>query len=249
MRYLMTFSYDGTNYNGYQKQSDLITIQEVIEASLTKINSNKLVSVHASGRTDSKVHALNQKAHFDLDNKIDCSKIKRSLNRLLPKDIYVKDIKEVSPLFHARFDCVKKEYIYKINIGEYNPLEVNYVLQYNNYLDINKMKEAINYFLGEHDFRSFTKFNELKEDYIRIIYEVSIEKSDDIIIIRFIGSGFLRYMVRNMVGLLIEIGSLKKDVVEVLRLLNVKDRKEAGITAKPNGLYLNNVYYKEDLDK
>ena len=141
MRYLMTISYDGTNYNGYQKQPGLVTIQSVIEDALTKINSNNKVIVHASGRTDSKVHALNQKAHFDLNNKLECSKIKRALNSLLPQDIYVKSVKEVDENFHARFDVVKKEYIYKINIGEYNPLDVNYIYQCNQLLNIDKIRE------------------------------------------------------------------------------------------------------------
>jgi len=245
MRYLLTFSYDGTNYSGYQKQPELITIQKVIEEALTKINSNHPVSIHASGRTDSGVHAINQKAHFDLNKEMDISRIQYSLNKLLPNDIYIKDIVEVNPDFHARFDVRKKEYIYKINIGEYNPIDVNYVLQYNKILDIEKMKKAIKYFEGEHNFRSFTKIDEEKESYIRTIYETDIELNDNIITIKFSGNGFLRYMVRNMVGLLIEIGELKKEPEEVLRLFEVQSRNEAGITASPNGLYLNNVYYKE----
>lgn len=244
MRYLMTFSYDGTNYNGYQKQPNLKTIQGVIEDALTKINSKKEVSVHASGRTDSGVHAYNQKAHFDLDNDIDISKIKHSLNSLLPNDIYVKDVKKVDNDFHARFDVIKKEYIYKINVGEYNPVEFNYVYQYNNNLDIDKMNEALNYLKGEHDFTSFTKMVDEKESYVRIIYDTEISINNNIITIKFVGNGFLRYMVRNMVGLLIEVGSGKKEPIEVLRLFEVKDRKEAGVTAPPNGLYLNNVYYE-----
>ena len=244
MRYLMTFSYDGTNYNGYQKQPNLKTIQSVIEESLTKINSNKKVLIHASGRTDSGVHAFNQKAHFDLDNNIDSSKIKHSLNSLLPKDIYVKEVNVVDNEFHARFDVVKKEYIYKINVGEYNPIDVNYIYQYNNYLDIKRMKKVLTYLEGEHDFSSFTKMVDEKETYVRTIYTTEISIDNDIITIKFVGNGFLRYMVRNMVGLLIEVGSNKKEPEEVLRLFEVRDRKEAGITAPPNGLYLNNVYYE-----
>ena len=244
MRYLMTISYDGTNYNGYQKQPDLITVQEVIETALTKINSNKPVSIHASGRTDSKVHALNQKAHFDLDNKLECSKIKHALNSLLPQDIYIKSVKEVDENFHARFDVLKKEYIYKINMGEYNPLEVNYIFQYNKELNIEKIKEALTLLEGEHDFSSFTTLSDNKETYIRTIYETELVQNENILTIKFVGNGFLRYMVRNMVGLLIEIGSLKKEPQETLRLFEVKDRTEAGIKASPSGLYLSQVYYE-----
>ena len=244
MRYLMTFSYDGTNYNGYQKQPNLITIQSVIEQALTKINSNNNVIIHASGRTDSGVHAMNQKAHFDLDSSIDSNKIKHALNSLLPKDIYVKEICQMDNDFHARFDVVRKEYIYKINIGEYNPIEANHIYQYNNNLDTDKIGQALKLLEGEHDFSSFTKMVDEKETYVRTIYETNITIDKNIITIKFVGNGFLRYMVRNMVGLLIEIGSNKKDANEILRLFEVKDRREAGITAPPNGLYLNNVYYE-----
>ena len=245
MRYLMTFSYDGSNYNGYQKQPNMMTVQSVIEDALFKINSNKYTSIHASGRTDSKVHALNQKAHFDLDKEIECADLKHALNSILSKDIYVKKVQKVDKNFHARFDVIKKEYIYKINIGEYNPLEEKYVMQYNKKLDIKKMKKALKAFKGEHNFASFTKASEEKESFDRVIYKASLSVKNDIITITFIGNGFLRYMVRNMVGLLIEIGSSKKSTSEVTKLLEIKDRTQAGITAKPNGLYLKNVYYSK----
>ena len=130
MRYLMTFSYDGTNYNGYQKQLNKNTVQDKIEEALKKITSSD-ISIHSSGRTDSKVHALNQKAHFDLDKKIEINKLKKGINSLIPDDIYIKDIIEVKDDFHARFDVKKKVYIYKLNVGIYNPLDRNYIYQYN----------------------------------------------------------------------------------------------------------------------
>ena len=124
MRYLMTFSYDGTNFNGYQKQPDSRTVQEEIEKCLTMLNSNKFVSISATGRTDAKVHALNQMAHFDLDNNIE--NLEFRLNKMLPDDIYVKKVVLVSDDFHARFNVKSKEYIYYINVGEYNPFKRNY---------------------------------------------------------------------------------------------------------------------------
>lgn len=243
MRYLMTFSYDGSNYNGYQKQPNLNTVQDIIESKLYQINSNKEVNIVASGRTDAGVHALKQKAHFDLDMDIELDKLKYSLNKMLPKDIYVKDIIKVDNNFHARFNSKRKKYTYKINVGEYNPLEVNYVYQYNEKLDIFSMKEAINYLIGEHDFSSFAKMDEEKETYVRTIYDAYIEEKDNYIYITFIGNGFLRYMVRNMVGSLIEVGSHKIDVDDIKTILNKKDRKEAGITAPSVGLYLVDVEY------
>lgn len=244
MRYLITFSYDGSKYFGYQKQPDKISIQGELERVLTQINSNNEVLVSASGRTDSGVHALNQKAHFDLNLNIPVEKLKNSMNKMLPESIYIKSVENVSVDFHARFDVKKKKYTYKINVGEYNPLDANYIYQYNNALDIDKMNRAISYFIGEHDFTSYTKDATEKESCIRTIYDAYIEKNNDIISITFEGNGFLRYMVRNMVGSLIEVGSNKRIPEEIEKILNSKDRKTAGITAPSNGLYLIDVYYE-----
>lgn len=243
MRYLMTFSYDGSKYNGYQKQPDMITVQGILEEKLTQINSNEFVSVSASGRTDSGVHAINQKAHFDLNFDISIDKLKNSLNKMLPSDIYIKEVKRVEDSFHARFDVKRKKYTYKINIGEYNPLQVNYVYQLNNTLDIESMKEAAKLFIGEHDFTSYTKGCEEKESYIRTIYNVKIEEKNSIIEITFVGSGFLRYMVRNMVGSLLDVGLGKLKSSSISEILEARDRTKAGITAPSCGLYLMDVEY------
>ena len=148
MRYLIRFSYDGSKYNGYQKQVDVSTIQEKLEQALTKINDNNFVQVTSSGRTDRGVHALNQYAHFDLDIDIQENKLKMALNSLLPDDIYVKEARLVSDDFHARFNVKSKEYVYKINLGEYDPIDKDYIYQYNKELDISKMKDAIKCFEG-----------------------------------------------------------------------------------------------------
>lgn len=243
MRYLMALAYDGSKFYGYQKQPKVKTVQEELERALTMIN-NKQVNVSASGRTDAGVHALNQKAHFDLDIKITPDKLKQALNSLIDKSIYIKSVEEVDDNFHARFNVLKKEYVYKINVGEYNPLEKDYVFQYNKKLNLDDMKRAIKYLEGTHDFKSFTKANDLKEDYVRTIYQTDIKCENDIVIISFVGSGFLRYMVRNMVGLLIEIGAGKKDYLCVKDILEAKNRCKAGITSHPEGLYLYNVWYK-----
>lgn len=242
MRYLMTFSYDGTNYNGYQKQINKNTIQDNIEDNLSKILNQKII-INSSGRTDAKVHAVNAKAHFDVDKKIDVNKIRNSLNKLINDDIYIKDIIEVSNDFHARFNVIKKEYVYKINIGEYNPLDRNYIYQYNKNLDIKKMKKASKYLIGTHNFKSFTKVDQIEKDYTRTIYNINFKIKNDILEITFIGNGFLRYMVRNLVGILIEVGNDKRKISEVKEILEAKDRIKAGITAPPQGLYLKNVKY------
>lgn len=246
MRYLITFAYDGSKYKGYQKQPRVKTIQEELERALKEINNDKQVDVSASGRTDAKVHAYNQKAHFDLDIKITCDKLKQALNSLIPGDIYVKSVVEVKDDFHARFNVKAKEYIYKINMGEYNPLEKDYVYQYNKRLDLVEMERALKYLEGEHDFKSFSKTDDEKEDYVRTIIQTNIIreiKDVNHFTISFLGTGFLRYQVRNMVGLLIEIGEGKRKSEDILEILEAKDRRKAGITAPGEGLYLKDVFY------
>lgn len=242
----MTFAYDGSNYKGYQKQPKAKTIQSELEKVLSKLNGDKKVEIHASGRTDAHVHALAQKAHFDLEKEMDVDKLKHSLNSLLPGDIYVKMIEPVSDTFHARYHVKAKEYIYKLNMGEYDPIEREYVCQYNKRLDVVEMERALKYLEGEHDFKSFTKADDEHEDYVRRIVQTSIVRDPrniNKITISFLGTGFLRYMVRNMVGTLIEIGEGKKKSEEIIEILNAKDRRKAGLTADPEGLYLKDVFY------
>ncbi len=246
MRYFMTFSYDGSNFLGYQKQPKGRTIQKELESVLKQINGDKKVEVIASGRTDAGVHAINQKAHFDLNKKIECDKLKKAINSLLPADIHAKKIEEVSDTFHARFNAIGKEYIYIINTGEYNPIERNYVYQYNKKLDVIAMERGLKYFEGEHNYKSFTKTTEEITDYVRTISLTSIvrdNKDMNKLIVTFVGTGFLRYMVRNIVGFLIEIGEGKRHPEEVIEVLKNENRIYAGKTANPEGLYLRNVFY------
>lgn len=246
MRYFITFSYDGSKYNGYQKQPGIKTIQGELEKALKKINSNKTVKVSASGRTDAGVHALNQKAHFDLTKELETEKLRLSLNSLIPNDIYVKDVQLVSNDFHARFNVKAKEYIYKINMGEYNPIEKDYIYQYCKKLDVISIERAMKYLEGTHDFKSFTKAEEDYEDTIRTIVQTKVirdVKNVNQIVLSFLGTGFLRYMVRNMVGFLLEIGEGKRKCEDVITVLEAKNRCEAGKTANPEGLYLKDVFY------
>ena len=246
MRYLITISYDGTLFSGYQKQPKERTVQSELEKALKEINGGKKVDVHASGRTDAGVHALNQKVHFDLETKITTDKLVKGLNSLLPKDIYVKNAIEVKEDFHARFYAIGKEYIYILNMGEYNPIERNYVYQYNKKLDVVEMERAMKYLEGEHNFKSFTKTDEEKDDYVRTISQTNlIRDSKDLnkITLVFVGTGFLRYMVRNIVGTIINVGDGKIKSEEVIEILKKEDRKAAGKTANPEGLYLKNVFY------
>jgi len=240
MRYLITFSYDGTNFSGYQKQPKLRTVQGEIEDALKKISGGLDIEINSSGRTDRGVHAINQKAHFDLYKKVALHKLKMALNTYTNKDIYIKDIKIVDNNFHARYMVKKKEYIYKINIGEYNPLDRNYIFQYNNKLNIIKIKKESKYLIGTHDFSSFANKEDKKESYVRTIYKIYVKKNKDILTIKFIGNGFLKYQVRNMIGALIEVSNTNKSIKDIL---NQKNRKTFGKIAPPEGLYLSNVEY------
>ena len=246
MKFFITFSYDGSSFNGYQKQPSKRTVQGEMEKVLKQINDNKKVDITASGRTDAGVHAIHQKAHFSLNIDINTDKLKKALNSLLPKDIYVKQVENVSEEFHARFSAIGKEYIYKINMGEYNPIERNYIYQYNSKLDVVEMERALKYLEGTHNFKTFTKSDEEKDDYVRTISQTSIVRdSKDVnqLTLTFVGTGFLRYMVRNMVGTLIEIGEGKRKSEDIIDMLKKEDRRVAGKTANPEGLYLRNVFY------
>lgn len=245
MRFLLKISYDGSNYCGYQSQPNLPTVQKYLEEALTKINDGKKTMIYATGRTDKGVHALCQYAHADLDVNITEKKLKRAMNSNLPADIHVIETKQVEDTFHARYNVLTKEYRYYINLGEYNPLERNYIFQYNYNLDINKMKEGIKYYIGTHDYRAFVTENKEKENCIRTIYEASIKKlENDKLEIKFIGNGFLRYQVRNMVGLLIKVGENKINPEDIEKILLSKDRTKSGKTAPAEGLYLANVTYE-----
>ena len=243
MRFLIKFSYDGSNYNGFQYQKGLPSIQECLETALTKVNNNIKTNIVATGRTDKGVHALCQYAHANINVNITEDKLKRALNSNLPDDIHVINTKIVDDTFHARYDVKYKEYRYYINLGEYNPLERNYVFQYNYELNNEAMKEAIKYFIGTHDFRAFVTENKEKENCVRTITSASIEKQDNKIEIVFKGTGFLRYQVRNMVGILIRVGENKISPETVEKILESKDRRQSGKTAPAVGLYLTSVEY------
>lgn len=241
-RYKLIFSYDGTKFNGYQKQPNLRTVQGEIEKALKFINNKKYTKIVSSGRTDAFVHANNQVAHVDIDVEITEYKLKCALNSLLPDDIYIKTVLCASSDFHARYMVKSKEYIYKLNIKEYNPIERNYIYQYNKALNIDKIKESFKYLEGKHDFRAFTS-DDNKLNTIRIIYSITLIEKNGILIFKFIGSGFLKYMIRIMIGVFIKVGEEKIEPEYIKKILNSKDRKKAFFTASPSGLYLNKVNY------
>lgn len=242
MRYLIDFSYSGENFNGYQKQPFLRTVQKEIEDVLKMINQ-KDVKIFSAGRTDAKVSALHQMAHFDLDKDIKPYKLKGALNGYLPPDIYINDVKIVDDDFHARYMAKSKTYRYTINTGVYNPILRNVIYQYCKPLDVSEMRNAIKYFIGTHDFTTFSCAEDKRENKTRTIFDAKVESNDSLITITFKGSGFLKYQVRNMVGILIDIGNRKTEPCIIPKLIDKKDRKEAKATAPAEGLSLIDVSY------
>ena len=243
---MITFSYDGTNFLGLQKQPKLRTVQGEMEKVLKILNNNKKVELVSSGRTDAKVHALAQKAHFEIEVKTTCEKLKQFFKSYLPSDIFVKEVEEIDDTFHARYNVKAKEYMYLINMGDYSPHDRNYVYQYNKKLDVVAMQRALKYLEGTQDFTSFSPTNNEKENMIRTITFTNLirdPKDNNKITIIFLGTGFLRYMVRNMIGTLIKVGEGKLKPEDILDIIKAKDRKKAGVTSNPEGLYLKNVFY------
>lgn len=240
MRYLITMSYDGSKFYGFQRQSKLNTVQKKIEDALTKINKNK-TQIKGAGRTDRGVHALAAKAHFDLTIDIESNALKEALNSRVGDYIYIKDCKIVSDDFHSRFDVVKKEYVYKINIGEYQPTLEDYTLQINYKLDIKKMKKCAKIFIGVHNFESFVCGK--RDNYKAIIYDIKIKRIGSIIYIKFTGKSFYRYMIRTLVGALLEVGKGNLEIEEVKKMLESDTGNVEVPVAKPNGLYLFDVKY------
>lgn len=242
MRYFITFSYDGSCFNGFQRQNSLKTVQGSLESALTSLNGS-FVSVFASGRTDKGVHALMQSAHFDLDREVKTYNLKKYLNNSFDGEIYVKEVSLVCDSFHARYDAKSKIYSYHINMGEFSPVNRNYQYQYCKCLDVSLMRKASMCLIGKHDFRAFCTDSKDKENCVRTIYSIDFDILGDILKITFEGDGFLRKMIRNIVGSLIEVGSLKKDVSYVSDILESNFRGGNLKCAPACGLYLDKVNY------
>ena len=243
MRYLIKFSYDGTNFCGYQKQPGKRCVESELEKALYDINNHTTTKVVGAGRTDRGVHANCQCAHFDINVDITLYKLKCALNSLLPDDIHVFSTEIVDENFHARFSSKKKRYKYIINCGEYNPIERNYVYQYCKKLDVEKMKKEIKSFIGVHNFKPFVSDEAKKEDYKRTIYEAYIEENQDKVIFYFIGNGFMKYQVRNMVGTLFKVGKGKLPLGIVDEIFKDNSKSKLITTIKREGLYLDNIEY------
>ncbi|MBQ1691183.1 MAG: tRNA pseudouridine(38-40) synthase TruA [Erysipelotrichaceae bacterium] len=243
MRYKVILAYDGRNYAGFQSQKNATAIQDVVEGAIERVFSEK-IRIIMSSRTDAGVHAYGQVFHFDTDKEKDEGKLKFSLNSLLPDDIHVVEVKKVSRDFHARYSVKKKTYEYLINLGEYDVFLKGRAFQCFYKLDVDLMKEGAKLFLGEHDFSSFNT-SSLKEypNQVRNITEFSITHKKDILKIRVTSSGFLRNMVRIMVGTLIDLGRGKKSLDDIKDMLEHPCKSTRRYNADPNGLYLVKIFY------
>jgi len=241
----LTIEYNGKNYRGWQKQPTETSVQETIEKAIYKITREE-VKLNGSGRTDKGVHALGQVATFHTNSTIPGDKFRIALNSVLPKDIAIRESKEVDMEFHARYSAKGKTYIYIIyNDKIRSPIhdETSYHVSYD--LDMNKMTSSALKLLGTHDFTSFTSSGTKVTNKVRTIHDIKIIEKNKLIEIRYTGNGFLYNMIRIITGTLIDIsrGNIKEDI---LNILSAKDRNRAGITAPAKGLYLERVYYDDN---
>lgn len=241
MRYLIKIQYDGSKFYGFQRQSDKKTIQGELENALTIINKAPVV-IKGAGRTDIGVHAMGQCAHFDLNFAIPEERLITAINRIVHPYIHIIDCYKVEEDFHARFSVKQKEYVYKIWISDFKPCLADYYLIYENKLHIKKLKECSKLFLGVHDFHNFVSGE--RDNNTAIITDVKFMKEKDYITITFIGKSFYRYMVRNLVGAMLDYNEVKCDLNLIKRMLNEKDFNYQLRTAPANGLYLKEVKYE-----
>lgn len=242
MRYLAIVQYDGTNFLGWQIQSKGRTVQEEIEKAISRI-LNTPTKIYGSGRTDAGVHALGQTFHFDAKEIDNLGKFKYSLNQVLPEDIHVLSVVDVEDDFNARISATSKTYLYVLNIGDYDVFNRDFACQYLRPLNVEAMIDAIEVFNGEHNFQNFTSKEEDEKGFVRTIYGSHIEVVNNQILFTFNGNGFMRYMVRMIVGSLIEVGLGKLSKDELSYYLNKKERNVVSYKAEAKGLFLVKVMY------
>ena len=244
---LLTISYDGKEFHGWQIQQNAMTVQEAFQTALSKIIGNDF-DVKGCSRTDSGVHANMYCISLKTEHPIKPERLKAALNRWLPLSIAVLDCKEVAPDFHARYFCTSKEYIYKIwNSEVRNPFLDGYALHYRYKIDENLLDKAAQAYVGRHDFTSFcTLDNREKGDMTRNVKAFSVTREGDLVTMKVEADGFLYNMVRIMVGTLIFINEGKIGETQIPDILASKDRTRGGKTVPPQGLYLNEVYYDKD---
>ncbi len=238
-RIRLLIAYDGTEFSGFQRQSELRSVQSELEIAVSTINGIR-TTINGASRTDSGVHAYGQVVHFDTPLDITDDKWKLILNNLLPEDVRILEVKAVSQLFHSRYDVAFKEYRYVLNLGEYSPFTRKYEWTLPHPLDLDLFAKELKKFEGTHDFTSFCKGE--KATKVRTIYETKMELKDNRLYITFIGNGFLHNMIRIMMSLLVNIATGKLDC-DVTQVIQEKNRVHTNHMAPASGLYLVRIQY------
>lgn len=239
----LLLEYDGTNYAGWQRQNNVITIQQKLEETI-EIVTGQFSEVIGSSRTDAGVHAKGFVCNFITESKIPGENFKKALNVYLPEDIVVVKSEDVNINFHSRFDSIGKRYVYTILNGAQRPaIGRNYVYFFHRKLDIKKMKEAALYFIGTHDFSAFKKSGSSVKTAVRTIKELNIIQNGDFIKFSITGDGFLYNMVRIIVGTLLEVGVERFKPEDIIKIIQSKDRSNAGKSVPASGLCLEEVFY------
>ncbi len=240
----LTIEYDGKDFNGWQKQPNKLNIQGEIERAIKEITGED-VELIASGRTDAGVHSFGQVANFKTNSNLPSQKFAIALNTKLKKSIRIQKSEEVEERFHARYNCKQKTYRYIINNGE-NASAIYRNLEYfvPTKLNVEKMKQSIKYFEGEHDFKAFKASGTSSKSSVRKIYKTQIKEENNRIIIELTGNGFLYNMVRIIAGTLVDVGLEKIEPCQIPDIIESKDRKNAGKTLPPYALYLMKVEYE-----
>jgi tRNA pseudouridine38-40 synthase len=245
MRVKLVVAYDGTNYKGWQVQPNGITIEEVLNRELSKLLGEKIVVTGAS-RTDSGVHSLGNVAIFDTCTRMPADKISYALNQRLPADIVVQDSSEVPETWHPRYQVSRKTYEYRILNRRFRmPTRRLDTYFYHYPLDVEKMRKAAAYLVGEHDFKSFCAVGAQVKTTVRTIYACDVSEQDDIITIRVTGNGFLYNMVRIIAGTLMKVGGGELLPEQMEEILAAHDRAAAGPTAPAHGLTMVGIYYED----
>lgn len=242
-RLKLLLEYCGTHYHGWQVQPGVVTIQGTLEACLSRI-TNAPVRVHAAGRTDAGVHALGQVAHFDTPSAIALHALQRGVNSLLPDDIVVREVHEVSGDFHARYSARQKTYAYVVqNHALRSALHGPYTWHVLQPLEVTAMRSAAQALLGQHDFSAFRAASCSARSPVRCLTHLAVQRRAERIIFVLRADGFLQHMVRNIVGTLVDIGRGKITPDAITAILHSRQRLEAGPTAPPQGLFLVRVTY------
>ncbi|MBF0274699.1 MAG: tRNA pseudouridine(38-40) synthase TruA [Nitrospinae bacterium] len=246
MRIKLTLSYDGTNYHGWQVQPDGETIQSTLQKAIEKIVGEN--SIIASGRTDAGVHAEGQVALVEFNQEIPLWNFQNGLNSLLPKDIAVINVEEASEQFHPRFSSTLKHYRYTIlNSRVRNVFQQKYCWQIPVVLDVDLMNQGAQFLLGKHDFSAFQSSSCCSKDPVKEIFAAQCIQNEEWIFFHIEGSGFLKQMVRTIVGTLVEVGKKKMKPDFIQELVKSRERKKAGKTAPASGLCLVKVLYSKEL--